>query len=87
MEEGREKLAAKVDVTGTAGSGSQTSEMEAEPLSAEVEDRKEEIRHSKNNICKTWRRTGGMPKRVEEEKLLLKAGLPAQQEVDIEILT
>ena len=46
MEEGREKVAAEGDVTSTAGSGSQTSEMEAEPLSAEVEDRKEEMRHS-----------------------------------------
>ena len=55
MEKGREKFAAKFEVACTAGSGSQTSEMEAGPLSAEVEDRKEEKSFSKNNIWKTWR--------------------------------
>ena len=36
MEEGREKLAAEGEGTRVVGSGSQTSEMEAERLSAEV---------------------------------------------------
>ena len=42
MDGGREKLAAKCEVTRTAGSGSQTSEMEAERLSAEVTAAKRE---------------------------------------------
>ena len=48
VEEGREKLAAKSEVTRAAGSGSQTSEMGAEPVSAEVETREEDMGHSKN---------------------------------------
>ena len=36
MEERRKKVAAKGDITRTAGSGSQTSEREAKPLSAEA---------------------------------------------------
>ena len=47
MEEGRQKCAASGDVTRTAGSKSQTSGIEAELLSAEVSDRKEEIGLSK----------------------------------------
>ena len=39
MEEGREKLVAKGGVTRIASSGSQTSEMEAELLSADADDR------------------------------------------------
>ena len=42
MEERKEKLAAECGVTRTAGRRSLTSEMEAELLSAEVNDRKEE---------------------------------------------
>ena len=40
IEEGREKFAVKGDVTRKAVSGSQTSEMEAELLSADVDDRR-----------------------------------------------
>ena len=48
MEDGREKLAARGELTRTAGSGSQTSEMEAERRSAEVENREEKMGHLKN---------------------------------------
>ena len=55
VEEGREKFAAKGEVTRTAGSGSQTSEREAELLSVEGKDRKKkEIGLSKAhtiNLC------------------------------------
>ena len=46
MEEEREKLAETGEVTGAA-SGSRNPEMEAEPQSAEVEMRKEEMGISK----------------------------------------
>ena len=40
MEEGREEVTAKGDVTRIAVSGSRTSEMETEVLSADVDDRR-----------------------------------------------
>ena len=39
MKEGRGKLTAKSDVTGTGVSGSRTSEIETERFSADVDDR------------------------------------------------
>ena len=48
MEEWRKKFAAEGAVTRTARSGSPTSDMEAELLSTEIEDRKEEMGLSKN---------------------------------------
>ena len=51
MEEGREKVTAKGDVTRIVVSGSRTSEMEAELLSADVDDRRGTRRRSN---CGEW---------------------------------
>ena len=73
MEEWRKKFAAEGAVTRTAGSGSQTSDMEAELLSTEMEDRKEEMGLSKNQYMEDMAAQVECPKwKLGKRSLLLK---------------
>ena len=81
-------FAAKGDVTRTAGSGSQTSEMEAELLSPEVSDQKEQmgLSEKKQNLEeRTWNKRTPKWREGERSLLLLVVSL-VQQEADLKLL-
>ena len=81
-------FATQSDVTRTAGSGSQTSEMEAELLSPEVSDQKEQmgLSEKKQNLEeRTWNKRTPKWREGERSLLLLVVSL-VQQEADLKLL-